>query len=85
MVTDAAQGWGAWHPEKGYADPVEPDDPIAWLSLDAAAHSVTLDSGKICQCGTTVDLGAFKTGDKVSMSFADKNGTSECCEMHIAA
>ncbi len=54
-------------------------------SLDAAAHSVTLDSGKICQCGTTVDLGAFKSGDKVSMSFADKNGTSECCEMHIAA
>lgn len=54
-------------------------------SLDAAAHSVTLDNGKVCQCGSTVDLGAFKSGDKVTMSFADKNGKSECCEMHIAA
>ena len=39
-MTDAVQGWAAWHPEKGYADPVEPDDPIAWLSLDAAACRV---------------------------------------------
>lgn len=54
-------------------------------SLDAAAHSVTLDTGKVCQCGKMVDLGAFKSGDKVSMSFVDKNGKSECCEMHIAA
>jgi Cu/Ag efflux protein CusF len=54
-------------------------------SLDAAAHTVTLDTGKVCQCGSAVDLGLFKSGDKVSMAFEDSNGKSECCEMKIAA
>lgn len=54
-------------------------------SLDAEAHTVTLDTGKVCKCGSAVDLGLFKSGDKVLMTFDDSNGKSECCEMKIAA
>lgn len=54
-------------------------------SLDATAHTVTLDTGKVCHCATTVDLAKFKAGDKVNMAFADKNGKSECCSVTRAA
>lgn len=54
-------------------------------SLDSAAHTVTLDTGKVCHCATTVDLAKFKAGDKVNMAFADKNGKSECCGVTHAA
>lgn len=54
-------------------------------SLDSAAHTVTLDTGKVCHCATTVDLAKFKAGDKVNMAFADRNGKPECCEMTRAA
>jgi len=50
-------------------------------SLDSVAHTVTLDSGRVCHCATTVDLAKFKAGDKVAMTFADWNGKSECSEM----
>lgn len=54
-------------------------------SLDSAAHTVTLDTGKVCHCATNVDLTKFKSGDMVKMAFADNNGISECCEMTRAA
>lgn len=54
-------------------------------SLDTAAHMVTLDSGKVCHCANTIDLAKFKAGDKVNMTFADKNGKSECAAMTRAA
>ena len=54
-------------------------------SLDSAAHTVTLDTGKVCHCDKTVDLAKFKAGDKVRMTFAEKNGKSECCAMTRAA
>lgn len=53
-------------------------------SLDSAAHTVTLETGKVCHCATTVDLAKFKAGDKVTMTFADKNGKSECAKMTCA-
>lgn len=39
-MTRAANGWAAWHPAKGFADEFEPDAPIAYLTLDAAAYRV---------------------------------------------
>lgn len=54
-------------------------------SLDSGAHTVTLDTGKVCHCETTVDLAKFKSGDKVNMTFADRDGKSECCAMTRAA
>lgn len=53
-------------------------------TLDAAAHTVTLDSGRICQCAISVDLTGFKTGDKINAGFVEKNGKTECCEMASA-
>ncbi|MBW6506871.1 MAG: DUF1344 domain-containing protein [Rhodobacteraceae bacterium] len=54
-------------------------------SLDSDAHTVTLESGKVWHCATTVDLAKFKAGDVVTMTFADKNGTAECAAMSCAA
>lgn len=54
-------------------------------SLDAGAHTVTLETGTVCHCENNVDLTRFKSGDKVNMTFAEKNGKSECCEMTRAA
>lgn len=54
-------------------------------SLNSAAHTVTLEGGKVCHCASTVDLAKFKVGDKILMAFAEKNGKSECCSMNHAA
>lgn len=54
-------------------------------SIDTAAHTVTLDSGKVCNCTHAVDLAKFKSGDKVDMTFVEKNGKSVCCAMTAAA
>ncbi len=54
-------------------------------SIDSAAHTVVLDSGKTCHCATTVDLAKFKAGDKVSMTFAESLGIPECTTMTRAA
>lgn len=41
-MTNATEGWSAWHPEKGFADEFEPDGPIAHASLDGAVHKVRM-------------------------------------------
>jgi Cu/Ag efflux protein CusF len=54
-------------------------------SLDPIAHTITLETGKVCRCDPKLELSKFKSGDKVKMTFRDANGTSECCELVRAA
>lgn len=46
-------------------------------AIDAAKHVITLDNGKQYVADKAVDLSKLKAGEKVSVTFAVKNGTNE--------
>ncbi|MDP3862847.1 hypothetical protein [Phaeovulum sp.] len=50
-------------------------------SLDSAAQTVTLASGRVCRCKTSVQLSQFKPGDTVRLTFVESNGETLCSEM----
>lgn len=46
-------------------------------SIDAAKHVVTFDNGKQYVADSAVDLSKLKAGEKVTVTYAVKNGTNE--------
>ncbi len=43
-------------------------------SIDATAHSVTLDNGQVYDLGSNMSLSKFKVGEKVKITYQAQNG-----------
>lgn len=54
-------------------------------SMDTAAHTITLEDGKVYHLAPGTDMSHFKQGEKVQVTFDAKNGMNNASSVKAAS